>query len=89
MTRKGRQFIWGEEQQQAFDEIKKRLIKPPVPHLPDNKDRFHLYSETSKFASGSVLYQIQNDKVRLIAYVSSRLPEAALIYSITELEMCG
>ena len=27
LTRKGRQFIWGEEQQLAFDEIKSRLVK--------------------------------------------------------------
>ena len=30
LTRKGRQFIWGEEQQKAFDEIKNRLQRPPV-----------------------------------------------------------
>ena len=41
-TRKGKQFIWGEEQQLAFEEIKSRLIKPPVLHLPDSKGRFHL-----------------------------------------------
>ena len=35
LTRKGRQFIWGEEQQQAFDEIKCRLQRPPVLHLPN------------------------------------------------------
>ena len=29
LTRKGRQFIWGEEQQVAFDEIKSRLQKTP------------------------------------------------------------
>ena len=27
LTRKGRQFIWGEEQQVAFEEIKSRLVK--------------------------------------------------------------
>ena len=62
LTRKGRQFIWGEEQQQAFDEIKRRLVKLPVLHLQDNKGRYHLYSDTSKFATGSALYQIQNGK---------------------------
>ena len=30
LTRKGRQFIWGEEQQIAFEEIKHRLIRPPI-----------------------------------------------------------
>ena len=51
--------------------------------------RFHLYSDTSKFATGSALYQIQNGKPYLIAYVSKRLPEAAKSYSIMELELYG
>ena len=38
---------------------------------------------------GSALYQIQNEKPKLISYASKRLPEAAKNYSITELEMCG
>ena len=83
LTRKGRQFIWGEEQQLAFVEIKYRLLKWPVLHLPDNKGRFHLYSDMSKFATGSALYQIQNRKPKLIAYTSKRLLKAARNYSIT------
>ena len=58
-------------------------------HLPDGKERFHLYSDTSKYATSRALYQIQNGKPKLIAYASRRLPEAAKNYSITELEMCG
>ena len=61
LTRKGKQFLWEEEQQKAFDEIKCRLQRPPVLHLPDRHGHFQLYSDTSKFATGSVLYQIQND----------------------------
>ena len=52
----------------------------------DYAGRFHLYSDTCKFATGSVLYQIQNGKCKLIAYMSKRLPEAIRSYSITELE---
>ena len=76
LTRKGRQFIWEEEQQNAFDKIK-RLQKPQILHLPNCKGRFHLYSDTSKFARGSALYQIQNGKPKLMAYVTKILPEAA------------
>ena len=91
LTRKGRQFIWGKEQQVAFEEIKCRLVKLPVLHLPDNKGWFHIYiySDTSKFATGSALYQIQNGKPKLIAYASKRLLDTTKNYSITELEMCG
>ena len=89
LTKKRRQFIWGEEQQKAFEEIKGRLQRPPVLHLPDRQGRFQLYSDTSKFATGSVLYQIQNGQPKLITYMSKRMPEAAKNYSITELEMCG
>ena len=57
--------------------------------MPNTKSRFHLYSDTGKFATGNALYQIQNRKPKLIAYLSKRLPEAAKNYSITELELCG
>ena len=88
LTKKGRSFVWGEEQQKAFDEIKNRLQKPPVLSMPDRRGRFLLYSDTNKFATGSALYQVQDGKPKLIAYVSKRMPEAAKNYSITELEMC-
>ena len=83
--RKGRQFVCRKEQQDAFEEIKQRLQQPPVLHMPDKVGRSQLYSDTSKHARGSALYQIQNGKPKLIPYTSKRLPEAALNYSITEL----
>ena len=89
LMRKGKQFIWGEEQQIAFEDIKCRLVKAPVLHLPDNKGRFHLYKDTKKLSTGSALYQIQNGKPKYIAYAHKRLPKAAKNYSITESEVCG
>ena len=89
LTRKGRAFIWGKEQHDSFDEIKCRLVKPTVLHMPNKTGRFHMYSDTSKFATGSALYQIQNRKPKLIAYTSKRLSEAMKSYSITELELCS
>ena len=89
LTRKGRPFIWGEEQQESFEDIKKRLVCTPILHMPNRQGRFHLYSDTSKFVAGSVLYQIQDGKPKLIAYTSKSLPEAVRSYSITELELCG
>ena len=53
--------------------------------MPNITGRFHLYSDTSKFATG----KIQNGKPKLIVYASKRLPESAKSYSITEVEPCG
>ena len=89
LAREGRQFIWGEEQQNAFEEIVSRLIKPPVLHMPNSTGRFHLYFNTRQFAMGSTLYQIHNGKPKLIVYANKRLPETARNYSIKELELCG
>ena len=79
LTRKGRPFHWGKDQQDSFVEIKCRLVTPPVLHMPNKMGRFHSYSDTSKYVTGSILYQIQGGKPKLIAYASKKLPEAAKI----------
>ena len=53
------------------------MVKPPVLHMPNTSGRFHLYSDASKFATGSVLSQVQNGKPKLIAYAGKRLSGAA------------
>ena len=40
LTRKGRPFIWGEEQQESFEDIKKRLVCTPILHMPNRQGRF-------------------------------------------------
>ena len=55
--------------------------------MSNKTGRFHLYFDTSKYATGSAVYQIQGGKPKLIAYASITLPEAAKYYSITELEL--
>ena len=77
----------GGEQQDAFEEIKHILIRPPILRMPKGQGRFHLYLDMSKFAMGSSLYQIQNGQQKLIANASKRFPEAARNYSITELRV--
>ena len=34
LTKKGKPFLWEKEQQEAFEEIKKRMLKPPVLSMP-------------------------------------------------------
>ena len=89
LTRKGRPFVWGQEQERAFKKVKLRLTNPPVLHLPKAEGRFILYSDTSVEGTGSSLWQMQEGKAKLIRYASKTLPEACSRYSVTELEMTG
>ena len=57
--------------------------------MPDKRGRFILYSDMRNHATGNALYQVQDGSLKLIAYASKRIPEAAKNYFITELEMCG
>ena len=41
LTRKSRPYVWGKEQQDSCEEIKCRLVKPPVLHMPTTHGRFH------------------------------------------------
>ena len=43
LTRKGRPYNWRKEQKDSFEEIKCRLMKPPVLNMPNKSGRFHLY----------------------------------------------
>ena len=43
LTRKGRNFIWGKEQQEGFEEIKRMLTKAPVLHMPNCKRNISHY----------------------------------------------
>ena len=70
LTKKGKPFLWEKEQQEAFEEIKRRMLNLPVLSMPDRKGRFILYSDRSKIATGSTLYQYQDGKPRLIAYMT-------------------
>ena len=80
LTRKERPFYWEKEKQDSFREIKQRLMKTPVLHMPNKTGGFHLYSDTSKFVTVSALYQIQGGKTKLIAYASKGLPEAEKLF---------
>ena len=84
LTRKRKPFKWRKELQDSFEEIKCQLMKLSVLHMPNKTERFHLYSDTSKYATGSTLYQIQNvgfdaivDHLMLTHMIKSKMEPAA------------
>ena len=87
--RKHVKFVWTEECQKAFDEIKTKLSNPPILRMPDMVGMFRLMSDTSIHAAGAALYQYQGSGFYIVGYNSKELPSAAQNYSVTELELFG
>nr|GFD09270.1 putative reverse transcriptase domain-containing protein [Tanacetum cinerariifolium] len=67
--RKGEKFVWNEEREKSFEELKQRLVSTPVLTLPSGSGGFQIYSDASKKGLGCVL--MQHEKV--IAYASRQL----------------
>ena len=89
LTKKNVKFQWGEAQENAFNLIKDLVTQPPVLVMPNTKDKFILFSDTSFEACGAALYQVQDGIPRLVAYHSKKLVETARRFSISELELHG
>ena len=83
------EFRWGAEQQQAFDEIKEYLSKPPV-LVPPQQDRpFYVYLSVGDTSIASVLVQKHDSQERVVFYLSRRILDAETRYpEIEKLCLC-
>ena len=61
LTRKGREFTWGVEEQRAFDLLKQRITSSPTLAHPQMDEQFELEVDASGSAMGAVLLQRQPD----------------------------
>ena len=66
-------FIWTPCWQQAFDNLKSKLITSRILGYPDFTLPFVLYTDASDMAIGAVLSQIQHGKETIISYWSRQL----------------
>ena len=83
LTRKGVPFMWGSEQQTAFDALKACLLSAPILGFPTDEDRFVLDTDASLFAIGGVLSQVQNGEEVVIAYASRGIAASGFCNDVT------
>jgi hypothetical protein len=80
-------WTWEQEQQEAFNESKKRVCSNPILIIPINNAPYRLEVDASDFAVGRILSQKINDKWHPVAYMSKVLSETKHNYEIYDKEM--
>lgn len=62
-------YMWGQEQQDAFSNLKLALTTTPVLALPNSKDLFILDTDASDFAIGAELIYQQKFMLHYVPYL--------------------
>ncbi|GKG17062.1 putative reverse transcriptase domain-containing protein, partial [Tanacetum coccineum] len=57
LTQKNKDYVWGEDQEKAFQILKEKLCNAPVLTLPDGPNDFVVYCDASHQGFGCVLMQ--------------------------------
>ena len=64
---------WEKEHQVIVDELLEQLLKPPIMAYTDFSLPFVLHCDASETGLGAVLYQEQDEKLKVIGYASRTL----------------
>ena len=85
-----KEFVWGEEQQKAFEYLRRALINPPLLAHPDPEKPFVLETDACLTGLGAVLLQEDADgKLRPIEYASRLVRKHEANWAVRELEALG
>ena len=79
-------FVWGTEQQQAFDTLKEALTTAPILAYPNFTKPYKLHTDASGAGLGAVFYQGFVGKEHVIAYASQGLKSSEKNYPAHKLE---
>ncbi|GFX02059.1 retrovirus-related Pol polyprotein from transposon 412 [Trichonephila clavipes] len=87
LLRKDTPFEWTSETQEAFDDIKKAILNPPVLALPDQSAELQITTDASSRGIGAVLEQkYPNSEVKPLYFFSKKLNPSQSKYNATVLE---
>jgi hypothetical protein len=87
LLRKGEKWVWGEEQNVAFEKLRKTLCEAPILLYPDFGKEFFLRTDASKFGLSGVLMQMGDDgRLHPVAYASRATKGAEENYGPADLE---
>jgi len=90
LTKKTKIFEWSQECQMAFENLKEKFLKEPILIIPDPSKQFFVEADASKWATGAVLRQLDNNgDLKPCGYISHSLTATERNYNIYNRELLG
>ena len=89
LTREKTPWVWEQDQQRSFAQLKVAMTTAPVLIFPDFDREFVLTTDASLTAVGGILQQDHGRGLQPIAFASKKLNAAEIRYSAYERELLG
>ncbi|KAF7487631.1 Transposon Tf2-9 polyprotein [Sarcoptes scabiei] len=86
LTKKNAKFVWGDQQEEAFNKIKSIISQKPILKIFDPAKEILIYTDASQIGVAAVLKQEHNGVEHPVSFFSRKLMDYQKNYSVTELE---
>ncbi|GJR41757.1 putative reverse transcriptase domain-containing protein [Tanacetum coccineum] len=83
LTQKNKPYVWGDDEEEAFQTLKLKLCSAPILSLPEGSEDFVVYCDASPKGFGAVLMQ----REKVIAYAARQLRKNEENYMTHDLEL--
>ncbi|GJX56663.1 putative reverse transcriptase domain-containing protein [Tanacetum coccineum] len=83
LTQKNKPYVWGDDEEEAFQTLKLKLCSAPILSLPEGSEDFVVYCDASLKGFGAILMQ----REKVIAYASRQLRKNEENYTTHDLEL--
>jgi RNase H-like domain found in reverse transcriptase/Reverse transcriptase (RNA-dependent DNA polymerase)/Integrase zinc binding domain len=88
LLKKDKKFVWSEECQESFDQLKKWFTEEPVLMMPNHSEPFQIQVDSLLFATGGILTQMDTNGDRHpCAYLSKSLMKEQRNYDTRDREL--
>ncbi|GKA46530.1 putative nucleotidyltransferase, ribonuclease H [Tanacetum coccineum] len=83
LTQKNKPYVWGDDEEEAFQTLKLKLCSAPILSLPEGSEDFVVFCDASLKVFGAVFMQ----REKVIAYASRQLRKNEENYTTHDLEL--
>ena len=89
LTKKNKPWVWGDQEENVFNGLKKAMVTAPVLQLPNFDKEFTVTTDASEVSVGAILQQDFGSGLQPVCYKSRKLNPAETRYKAYGRELLG